>query len=228
MTTRVPGAALALILALTLAACGGTNSSSTNSSGPSSIPAATAADSSTADRAAHNAVDVMFVTMMIPHHQGAIEMSDVALAQASTQQVKDLAARIKAAQGPEIEQMQSWLSAWGAEMPSATTDAGHDMGHGMMSDAPSSTTSPSGTDDFGMGDMMSMSEADMAALRSATGVEFDKLFLQQMISHHQGAIDMAEVEIARGENADVLALAASIKTGQTAEIAEMQQLLATL
>ena len=65
----------------------------------------------------------MFVTMMIPHHQGAIEMSDLALSQASTAPVKDLAARIKAAQGPEIELMQGWLDQWGAAMPMATENA---------------------------------------------------------------------------------------------------------
>jgi uncharacterized protein (DUF305 family) len=229
MTKRFLGACLALALGVTLTACGGgTTQSSTTS--PASSPAATtgattAAGSATSPAAAdeHNAVDVMFATMMIPHHQGAIEMSDLALSQASTAPVKDLVARIKAAQVPEIELMQGWLDQWGAAMPmSASEEMGHGMAHG------SSTTSESTVDDFGMGDMMAMSESDLAALQAATGVEFDRLFLQQMIAHHQGAIDMAEVEIARGRNPQTLALAEAIKTGQTAEIAEMQQLLATL
>jgi uncharacterized protein (DUF305 family) len=83
-------------------------------------------------------------------------------------------------------------------------------------------------DEFGMGGMMTMSEAGMTALRAATGVEFDTLFLQQMIAHHQGAVDMADVETAQGQNPDALALAQSIATGQTAEIVEIQKLLAAL
>jgi len=213
MTKRILGAAFALTLTLGLAACG-----SSGSSGGSASTSTSAGSSASVD---HNAVDVMFATMMIPHHEGAIEMSDLALAQASTQQVKDLAARIKAAQGPEIEQMQGWLADWDAGMP-MTSSA--DMGHGMMSAGPPSSSA----DDFGMGRMMTMSEADLAALRAATGVEFDKLFLQQMITHHQGAIDMAEIEVAQGLNPATLALAQAIRTGQAVEITEMQQLLSTL
>ncbi|WP_395729871.1 DUF305 domain-containing protein [Nakamurella sp.] len=224
MFKRVPGAILALTLGLTLAACGGqtqpdTDHSSTGTAGAAAPPASASAS--------HNAVDVVFATMMIPHHQGAIEMSDLALAQASTPQVKDLAGRIKAAQGPEIEQMQGWLTEWDAAMPLTSTGAaGQDMGHGMDMGhgSPSSSGAPGSiddSDDFGMGAMMSMSEADMTELRSATGVAFDKLFLQQMIAHHQGAIDMAGVETARGENPQALALAAAITSSQTAEIAQM-------
>jgi uncharacterized protein (DUF305 family) len=230
MTKRVLGVGLALALGVTLTACGGgTTQSSTTS--PASSPAATtgattAAGSATSPAAAdeHNAVDVMFATMMIPHHQGAIEMSDLALSQASTAPVKDLAARIKAAQGPEIELMQSRLDQWGAAVP--MSGASEDMGHGMAHGT--STTIETTVDDFGMGGMMSMSEADLAALQAASGVDFDTLFLQQMIVHHQGAIDMAEVEIAQGRNPQTLALAEAIKAAQTAEIAEMQQLQSTL
>ncbi|WP_420124256.1 DUF305 domain-containing protein [Nakamurella sp.] len=242
MFKRVPGAIVALTIGLTLAACGagthsdpdhsaaGTIGSSPTDSSPTGAGTAGAAAPSAAG--AHNAVDVVFATMMIPHHQGAVEMSDLALTQASAPQVKDLAGRIKAAQGPEIEQMQSWLTAWDAAMPmTGTGTAGPDMGHGMDHGDPASTAAadPTGdADDFGMGAMMSMSESDMAALRAATGAAFDTLFLQQMIAHHQGAIEMADVELARGENPQALALAAAIRTGQAAEITEMQRLLAAL
>lgn len=237
MTKRVLGAAFALALTLGLAACGSSSTgTATSSTAPSttSETAATAAGNGSAAVVSteHNAVDVMFATMMIPHHEGAIEMSELALAQASTQPVKDLATQIKAAQGPEIEQMQGWLVAWDATMPMMSTGAdadsgmgGHDMG---SMGGPQETAASRSVDDFGMGQMMQMSDADMDALRAATGVEFDKLFLQQMIAHHQGAIEMAEVEIARGQNPATLALAESIKSGQTAEIAQMQQMLAAL
>ena len=233
MTKRVLGAAFALALTLGLTACGSSSTgAATSTSSSSTTTNTTTSGSAAADSTDHNAVDVMFATMMIPHHEGAIEMSELALAQASTQPVKDLATRIKAAQGPEIEQMQGWLVAWNAAMPmtSGTTApdsgmGGHDMG---SMGGTEETAASSSTDDFGMGQMMQMSDADMDALRAATGVEFDKLFLQQMIAHHQGAIEMAEVEIGRGQNPATLALAESIKSGQTAEIAQMQQMLAAL
>ncbi len=233
MTKRVLGAAFALALTLGLTACGSSSTgAATSTSSSSTTTNTTTSGSAAADSTDHNAVDVMFATMMIPHHEGAIEMSELALAQASTQPVKDLATRIKAAQGPEIEQMQGWLVAWNAAMPmtSGTTApdsgmGGHDMG---SMGGTEETAASSSTDDFGMGQMMQMSDADMDALRAATGVEFDKLFLQQMIAHHQGAIEMAEVEIDRGQNPATLALAESIKSGQTTEIAQMQQMLAAL
>src|SRR5664279_2296892 len=92
---------------------------------------------STAD-GQHNAADVAFAQQMIVHHQGAIEMADLAPSRAASQQVKDLAARIKAAQGPEIEQMQSWLTAWAAAMTTASAasssdDAAGGMNHGGIS-----------------------------------------------------------------------------------------------
>jgi uncharacterized protein (DUF305 family) len=73
-----------------------------------------------------------------------------------------------------------------------------------------------------------MSDAQMQELTAATGAEFDRLFLQLMIVHHQGAIEMADTELADGSNPAAVALAESITTSQTAEITEMQQLLQTL
>ena len=145
----------------------------------------------------------MFAMMMIPHHEQAIEMSDVILAKSEVDQgVLDLAQQIKDAQGPEIELMESWLDAWG--MPSSGGMGGMDHGDGMMSDA------------------------DMAALEAADGAEAAQLFLEQMIEHHEGAIEMAQDELDDGVNPDVLALADRIIVSQTAEIATMRELLAQL
>ena len=131
-----------------------------------------------------NDADVMFAQMMIPHHQQAIEMAELAESKSSNQQVLSLAADIKAAQQPEIETMQGWLAEWGVS--SDDMDMGEmEHGGGMMSDE------------------------DMAALESASGAEAAPLFLEQMIAHHQGAIEMAETELANGKNADALALARS-------------------
>jgi len=113
--------------------------------------------------------------------------------------VIDLALAIKEAQGPEIDLMNGWLDAWGEGGMS-----GMDHGGGMMSDE------------------------DMAALENAAGPEASSLFLTQMIEHHRGAITMAQDELAGGENDDATALAQKIIDAQTAEIAEMQDLLATM
>jgi uncharacterized protein (DUF305 family) len=148
--------------------------------------------------------DQMFVVMMIPHHEQAIEMSDVVLAKEGVDpRIVQLAERIKAAQGPEIELMEGWLDDWGVPHdPDASR--GMDHGDGMMS------------------------EADMTALREADGSEASRLFLEQMIVHHEGAVEMARSALADGQDADVLALAQRVIDDQTAEIAEMQELLTTL
>ena len=153
----------------------------------------------TSETAEFDSADIMFVQMMIPHHEQAVEMSDLLLAKEGVdEEVAELAQRIKAAQQPEIELMEEWLDDWDADMPMD----GMDHGDGMMS-----------------GD-------DMAALEDATGDEASALFLEQMIEHHEGAILMAEGEVEAGENPDAVALAEKIIVDQTAEIEEMKQLLA--
>lgn len=143
--------------------------------------------------------DVMFLQMMIPHHEQAVEMSTLAETNSTNPEVQALAARIKAAQGPEIELMSKLL-----------TDAGQAL---LM--------------DHSMGDNGMMGMDDMSALEAATGNEFDVLFLAGMIAHHEGAIDMTN-PVANSTNMEVKTLAENIITSQTAEIAEMTKLLATL
>ena len=156
-----------------------------------------------------NAADEMFVTMMIPHHEQAIQMADQILAKDGIDgRAVTLAEQIKAAQDPEIQTMKGWLEEWGIpydESMSGTSDmAGMDHDDGMMS------------------------EDDMAALDAATGPEATRLFLEGMIAHHQGAVAMAQVVLNNGQNPDVAALAQQIIDGQTAEITTMQDILATL
>ena len=148
-----------------------------------------------------NDADVMFASMMIVHHEQAIEMSDIVLAKDGVYpEVVELAEAIKAAQGPEIEQLQGWLNAWGVNPEEHQTD-GMDHGDGMMT------------------------EDDLAALESADGTEASKLFLEQMIVHHEGAIEMAQTELDQGANEEVIALAQAILDTQTTEIATMENLL---
>jgi uncharacterized protein (DUF305 family) len=163
-------------------------------------PAASAADADMADR--------MFVMMMIPHHEQAIEMSDFILDDPDIDdRVRDLAQRIKDAQAPEITLMQSWLEDWGmGGMPH--TDDMPGMGGGM-------------------GDGM-LSQEELEALGEASGPTAARLFLEQMIAHHEGAIDMAEQELENGTDPDVLELARTIVATQTEEITLMREILADL
>ncbi|KKF01427.1 DUF305 domain-containing protein [Mycolicibacterium obuense] len=203
-------AALAVVAAI--GAC--SNSATEQSPSASASSAAPAQSSAAAPAAAHNQADMMFAHMMIPHHQQAVEMSDMILAkQGIDPRVIDLANQIKAAQGPEVTKMQGWLQQWGMQMSGMPASPG--MG-GMP-----------GMDDMpGMQGMMS--PADMQALRSAQGVEASRLFLTQMIEHHRGAITMAQNEIKNGQSPDAIALAKSIETSQQKEIDTMNQILSSL
>lgn len=195
-----PAAAAALLLTGVFALAGCAASAPTDHS---SMPGM---DHSASDAPASSAsdADVMFAQMMIPHHEQAVEMSDVLLAKEGVDpRVADLAARITAAQGPEIEQLKGWLEDWGAE-PAAEGGAHGGHGDGMMT------------------------EDDLAALEAASGTEASKLFLEQMIVHHEGAIAMAETQLDDGEDADAVALAQAIVDTQAAEIDEMKEILATL
>jgi uncharacterized protein (DUF305 family) len=194
-------AATGLALTGLLAACGSSSSPTTSTN-----PAAASTTTSVGDTA-----DVSFAQLMIPHHQQAVAMADLALKYGTSAEVKKLATQIQSAQGPEIAQMTAWLQAWGAPltMPSSSSSdgmGGMDMG-GVSAD--------------GM-----MSTQDMDALAMARGVEFDRMWLQMMITHHQGAITMANQVLATTKNAQVTQLANAIVAGQTTEIDTMKKLLA--
>ncbi len=161
--------------------------------------------------ASHNAADVAFAQMMIPHHEQAIEMSALAVDRAESKEVKALAAQIQQAEAPEIETMTGWLEDWGEPV-----EGGMDMGEGGSMGGMSGMSGMSGM----------MSEEQMASLAAASGAEFDELFLTQMREHHVGAVMMAEQELEMGEFPESLELAQTIIDTQEAEIAEMDRLLA--
>jgi uncharacterized protein (DUF305 family) len=214
---RIAVAIAAAAVAATVGAC---SNSESNTQSPAS-PAMTSAPSSTntapADAQAHNDADVTFAQGMIPHHQQAVEMSDMLLAKEGIDpRVVSLAEEINAAQAPEIETMRGWLTQWGvAGAPPMTSGMpGHDMpGHGNMP---------------GMSGDGMMSPADMTALQNAQGTEASRLFLTQMIEHHKGAISMAQTEIDNGEYAPAIEMAHKIASSQQEEIASMEQLLQSL
>lgn len=217
-------AAAAVVGTLTVGACSNTSAEHDMSSMGSSQTSAASAPSTSGGQSAqaHNDADVAFAQGMIPHHQQAVEMSDMLLGkQGVDPKVVTLANQIKAAQGPEIEKMQGWLTDWGVPttaspemsnmpgMPNMSGMPGHDMG-GMG----------------GGGGMMS--QQDMAALQNAQGAEASRLFLTQMIEHHKGAITMARTEVDGGQFPAATEMARSIITSQQQEIDSMNAMLAAM
>ncbi len=168
-----------------LAGCGSKTPTSPATPPPPAVSGAPATE-----QQQHNQADVVFLQNMIPHHAQAITMSQMARTQASSSQVKDLAARIESEQGAQIQQMSELLTAWGAPTPATTGATGHGQTPGMTSSA-----------------------------------GFDRLFLQMMIVHHQGAVTMSQTELAQGTNSTTRNLAQQIISAQQAEISEMQTLL---
>jgi len=194
----------ALAATLVLSACGTADTTPQNNTKTSGSAASTASTASTAK----NDADIVFATMMIPHHAQAIVMADMALKQTTTPKVLALATKIKTAQSPEIERMSGWLKGWGKPVPGTTA------GSGMS----------------GMGGQAGgmMSEQEIASLGKATGSAFDRMWLQMMVKHHQGAVAMAKTALAQAANPDAKKLAASIIAGQSAEIAQMKTILAQI
>lgn len=166
----------------------------------------------------YNSQDVTFLVDMVAHHQQAIDMAEMVPSHTNNAQVKALATKIEAAQGPEIAQMNAWLAEWNEtpETGSESSGNGHNMS-GMDHGGSMSSANPMGP---GM-----MSAAQMADLESKSGAEFDRMWLTMMIAHHEGAVTMSEQELTQGENAQVKALAQEIINAQAKEIAEMQEML---
>ena len=148
---------------------------------------------SSSSNSEYSSDDIAFAEQMIPHHEQAIEMSEIALLNTTNPDVLQLAQEIKDAQSPEIELMMSWTGV------KASTHAGHLM-DGMLS------------------------EREISELRQAKGKEFDLLFLQGMIKHHEGAIEMAQ-KVTTSTNKDVADLSATIIKAQELEITKMNELL---
>ncbi len=139
--------------------------------------------------------DVMFLQMMIPHHEQAVFMSDLAQTQADSDAIKKLAKAISITQKLERSKMREWLTEAGEPLSSD----GHSMGaEGMLS------------------------EQEILTLRAANGKAFDKLFVKGMTAHHKGAIEMARDEVSSGQNEKVKAFAVAVIALQGAEIVTLK------
>lgn len=210
MRTRFLG--LALVSALLLGACGGEEAPQTLSDTD------------------HNEADVAFASDMVPHHAQALSMVDLTLDRPLDPEVEQLVEDIRAAQAPEIELMTDWLVEWGEEVPATMRDhvnAEHgDHGdHGTDDDSDGGTDG--GTDGDVHGDMPGMMSADqMAELEAAPDADFQRLWLEMMVEHHEGAVAMAEAQQQEGMFRPAVELAEQIEEGQAAEIDLMRELLA--
>jgi len=149
-----------------------------------------------------SAEDVMFVQMMIPHHAQALEMARMAEVNASDPEIKDLAVKISVSQEREIQQMTSWLKEWGVPLLSETEiqHGGHEM-EGMLT------------------------SEQLKELANTTGTEFDLLFTEYMIYHHEGAIKMATPATASLEPRVAWLAASEIIASQSEEILQMRDFL---
>jgi len=160
--------------------------------------------SSASQSDAHNEDDVLFAQLMIPHHEQAVTLAAMVPDRSANPEVRALAEKIARAQQPEITTMKDQLKRWGinpADMP-------HESGHAGMS-------------------MQGMVGDDtLVKLEGLKGADFDTLWLQSMIGHHQGAIEMAKVEAKAGKSPEMMTLARSIISAQQAEIDQMKQMLA--
>ena len=185
----------------------------TGCSGPEATPStsdSTSTSSASSASASFNDADVAYARGMSMHHQQAVEMADILLAKDGVDsRVAKLARQIKKAQQPEIRQMSSWLDRWGVGQ-----GGGHGAGHGGMDH---------GGDDMGM-----VSKQDIAKLEAADGPQGSRLFLDQMIEHHEGAVDMARDHVKHGKDAQALRLSRTVIKDQQAEIREMRDLRAAL
>jgi len=190
LTRKFALRALVLVAVLSVTGCAGMPMSMMNH-GDTQVESASGVNTSD-----FSGVDIMFAQMMIPHHQQAIDMSSLAVSRALSPEVKALALKISAEQGPEIEQMRSWLKA-----ANAATEMGHQMSmDGMLSDA------------------------ELERLTNASGEEFDQLFILGMIAHHEGAIEMAQM-VVDSKNPEARELGTTVIKIQSLEIAELKALL---
>ncbi|AWK76762.1 DUF305 domain-containing protein (plasmid) [Rhodococcus oxybenzonivorans] len=204
---------------LVLAGCSDNSGGGHDMSQMSNNAASTTSSSSTTTGAvaAFNDADVMFLQMMYPHHAQAVEMANMVEGRTTNPQVLDLAKKIAAAQGPEMEQMTALLAQRGLTVPSTDASGGMSgMNHG----------GPSGAAEDGMSGMSGMMTPEqMTDLAGKSGADFDTAWLNMMIEHHTGAIEMAQTELADGENAEAKKMATDIIAAQQAEITTMQALL---
>lgn len=199
------GALAAVIAGLSLAACTTPADPAQGSRVANGIPETPVI---TGEPAGHNAHDVSFATNIITHNRQAIELAELVPDRSTNPELSALASQIAAEQQPEINIMNVFLVQWN-ENPELGSDS--DTGEGPAQHGESLPGMVDG--------------ATMEKLKSLRGSEFDTLWLKSMISHSQGAVEMANAEVANGANVDAVAMAESMAATQEAEIEQLKQML---
>jgi len=199
------------------------------------MPAPIAAAARDTVRRGYTAADVRFMQQMIHHHAQAVRMAALVPSRSSSDAVRTLAQRIDASQQTEIEAMRHWLEERHELAPGpAMARAVHDSIMGAMPgmhdmSAMHHVPADSGMDTMLMPGMLTPSQ--MQALAAAHGTDFDRLFLEGMIQHHEGALTMVADLLATpgaGQEPQLFGFASDVDSGQRAEIRRMQAILATL
>ena len=169
--------------------------------------------------------DRHFIEMMIPHHEGAVQMADLALKLSKRPEIRKLAESIKSSQTLEITQMKSWYKQWYGSEVTASANMNPSVNHGGMNhegmmgmQKPMSTQKPMPMQNM-MG-MRNMMAADLKALETAP--DFDKAFIQQMIPHHKMALMMSSM-IVDSDRPEMRTLSTTIVQAQSKEIEQMRQ-----
>lgn len=202
--TRTPKTFVALAtLGVLLVAC------STGAGGPAS-PDSSVAPAPTSSGPAGEAFDQLFIDMMVPHHESAVEMASIAIERAERPEIRQLAEEIVSAQDAEIAQLREWRQAWFGSSDTPSMDE-MPMLPGM------------GMQGMDMGETMDMT-ADIEELRTAD--PFDPAFLEAMIAHHESAIQAAELAREQATRPEIRELAEAIITAQQGEIDRMRAWLA--
>lgn len=183
---------VALAAALPLAACTGEPARTKAASAASSAPAA-----------AYNDQDVLFLQMMVTHHERGLEMVRLAADRAERKQVLTLASAVDATETEELKLMKSWLGKWSKPATSEAAAQTH-LHHGA---APATGAK------------------EMNALRKAKGAGFEPAFLNLFIGHQGSAVEMARTEQSKGASPDAKAFAGRVVESRTAEIQQMLRLL---
>ena len=200
-TLRRAFAVAASVAVLLVLGCSGQSSSAGGSTAPTEAVSGVAVDV--------NQEDVRFARLMAPHHDQAVSMCEMVLSKKRgvKSEVRDLAEQIGKVRESQFETLNGWIQSWdpgGDQEPAEDENAPHHGGHGLMT------------------------ERQMQELDMADGPAAQKLFLEGMIKHHEGAVAIAEAEVTGGSHPDAVELAKEMVATQQAEIATMQQILTQL
>jgi len=193
---RIALAATAAGAALILSACGAQSTSTTGQSGETADTSGTSRPAASTGTSFNDA-DVAFAQMMIPDHQMTAKMAELAQDKAATEDLKSMAAQMVKGESQTVGTLQGWLKTWGKP-------ASGDMAVMTMPGA--------------------MTDKDMDMLKSMSGMDFDMMFAQMMVKHHEGSIQMAQDEQAKGASAEAKAMAADMVKTQQAQVSELRKI----